>query len=117
MKTMLVRSSASTNRTCSNAETFDDVVTSAISSYVSIHVEIDRDSDGLTCPEQSEHSEAKNTAYNTLSAAYGVLSLAGPGPLPRLLLPMLTPSPLFVLQEDGHGVSIHIWMFAWRGLW
>jgi len=111
---MLVRSNASTNRTWSSAETFDDVVTNAISLHVSTNVESKGDSDGLTRSKQTEHSEAENTANDTLHVADGVLVLAVPGPLPRLLLPMFMSSPLFLLQKDGHGIAVHIWVFAWR---
>ena len=68
----------------------------------------------LTRSKQSEHSEAENTANDALDVADGVFVLAAPGSLPRLLLPVLVSSPLFLLQEDGHGVTVHVRMFAWR---
>ena len=81
---------------------------------VSVHDEIYGGSDSHTSSKQSEHGEAENTANDTLDVADGVLVLAIPGPLPRLLLPMFVSSPLFLLQEDGHGISVHIRVFAWR---
>lgn len=64
---------------------------------VSIIDEIDGERDSLTCSKQSKHSEAENTANNTLYVADGVLVLRTPGSLPRLLLPMFMSSTLFLL--------------------
>lgn len=68
----------------------------------------------LTCSKQSKYREAENTANDPVKVAARVLGLATPGTLPSLLLPMFMPSSFFLLQEDGHGVLVHIRMFAWR---
>jgi hypothetical protein len=68
----------------------------------------------LTCSKQSKHGEAENTTNDPLTAAGSVAGLAAPGTLPRLLLPMFMMPPVFLLQEHGHGVLVHIWVFAWR---
>ena len=69
----------------------------------------------LTCSKQSQDSETENTANDPLEvAAARALGFAAPGPLPRLILPMFMSSSLSLLQENRHGVLVHIRMFAWR---
>jgi hypothetical protein len=97
---MLVNSNASTNKTCSNAVTFGDVTTSAISFSLSVYMTkliVMVIAVSLTCSKQSKHGEAENTTNNPLTAAGGVAGLAAPGTLPCLLLPVFMSSPFFLL--------------------
>ena len=114
---MLVRSNASTKRTCSKAVTFSDVVTSAMSFRLSAcmtRLMVKVIAMSLTCSKQSKHGEAKDAANDPLKVAARVLGLPTPGTLPRLLLPVSMSFPFFLLQKYGHGVLVRIRMFAWR---